>query len=99
MLPAIEAIQDLLPSQGYAVGPEWTIADAAITPFLARALTTFKHDIGGYDEGEGKKLWELLQKDNKYARFRKYYDDVTSRQSFKETFFEVSHAKYACQGT
>ncbi|RXW14521.1 hypothetical protein EST38_g11334 [Candolleomyces aberdarensis] len=89
VLPAIDAIQDLLPPQGgYAVGNDWTIADAAITPFLARALVTFKHDIGAYDEGEGKKVWELLQTDSKYARFRKYYADVTSRQSFKETFFE-----------
>ena len=90
VLQAIEAIQDLLPSQGgYAVGEQWTIADAAITPFLARALVAYKHDIGAYDEGEGRKLWELLETDDKYARFRKYYADVTSRASFKETFFEV----------
>lgn len=43
-------------------------------------------------------MWELLQQDDKFVRFSlKYYDDVTSRQNFKETFFEESNAKYDCR--
>jgi glutathione S-transferase len=81
-------LQNLLPAEGYAVG-EWSIADAAVTPFLARASVALKNDLGAYDQGKGIKLWETLQDDAKYARFRKYFDDVTKRDSFKETFFEV----------
>ena len=37
----------------YAVG-EWSIADAAVTPFFARAEVMFKNKIGKYKEGKGK---------------------------------------------
>ena len=88
MLKAIEAIQKLLPEDGYAVG-EWSIADAAVTPFFARAEVAFKNDIGKYEEGKGKATWTKLETDEKYARFRKYFSDVKSRESFKETFYPV----------
>ena len=74
----------------YAVGKEWSLADAAVTPFLARAFTTLKHDIGAYDEGQGKAVWEAIQSEPKYERLRNYYALVTSRESFKSTYFEVS---------
>ena len=48
VLGAIEYIQQLLPEEGYAVG-KWSIADAAITPFCARAEVLFKNDIGKYE--------------------------------------------------
>ncbi|KAJ2924900.1 hypothetical protein H1R20_g12213, partial [Candolleomyces eurysporus] len=87
ILPAIETLQDLLPAEGYAVG-EWSIADAAVTPFLGRANAVLKNDLGAYDQGKGSELWETLQNDAKYERFRRYFADVTERESFKETFFE-----------
>ncbi|KAF8191244.1 hypothetical protein BJ912DRAFT_1022104 [Pholiota molesta] len=73
---------------GYAVG-QWSIADAAVTPFFARAEVSLKNDIGVYEEGKGKATWETLETDPKYARFRKYFNDVKNRDSFKETFFPV----------
>ncbi|EDR06897.1 uncharacterized protein LACBIDRAFT_299218 [Laccaria bicolor S238N-H82] len=89
ILTVIETIQALLPAEGYAVG-EYTIADAAITPLFARANVALKNDIGAYDAGEGVRVYNILQSDPKFARFRKYYDDVTARDTFKETFHEVS---------
>lgn len=87
ILTVIETIQALLPAEGYAVG-EYTIADAAITPLFARANVALKNDIGAYDAGEGVRVYNILQSDPKFARFRKYYDDVTARDTFKETFHE-----------
>ncbi|KAF6754034.1 hypothetical protein DFP72DRAFT_990568 [Ephemerocybe angulata] len=87
LLPAIEALQNLLPAEGYAVG-EWSIADAAVTPHLARTMLVLKYDLGAYDEEPGKRLYEILTKDEKFARFRKYFDNVTSREAFKSTWDE-----------
>ncbi|TFK39317.1 hypothetical protein BDQ12DRAFT_650393 [Crucibulum laeve] len=87
ILTAIEAIQALLPAEGFAIG-EWSIADAALTPFFARAEVALKHDAGAFDEGEGKKVYETLQSDPKYERFRKYFKALKERDSFKQTFDE-----------
>jgi len=98
ILGVIEFIQQLLPEEGYAIG-KWSIADAAVTPFLARAELLLKNDIGRYEEGKGKAVWATLETDPKYARFRKYFADVKARDSFKETFYpdvvkEVSERAY-----
>jgi glutathione S-transferase len=79
VLRAVEALQALLPSDGYAVG-HWSIADAIAAPFLARAIPSLKNDLDSYRESD------------KYARFKKYYVDLTSRESFRVTFHEVGHS-------
>ncbi|KAF8156590.1 hypothetical protein B0H34DRAFT_770010 [Crassisporium funariophilum] len=100
ILPVIELIQRLLPGEGgYAVG-EWSIADAAVTPFLARAEVVFKNDLGKYEEGRGREVWGRVEREEKYKRFRKYFEDVKGRDSFKETFYpevvkEVFTRRYA----
>lgn len=87
---SIEVIQQLLPEEeGFAIG-KWSIADAAVIPFLARAEVLLKNDIGKYEVGKGKAVWAKLETDPKYARFRKYLADVKDRDSFKETFYPVS---------
>ncbi|KAF5318828.1 hypothetical protein D9619_010983 [Psilocybe cf. subviscida] len=83
---AVDIIQKLLPAEGYAIG-NWSIADAAVTPFFARAEVVFKNDIGAYEAGKGKATWAKLESDEKYARFRKYFNDIKARDSFKETFY------------
>ncbi|KAH9477357.1 putative glutathione S-transferase DHAR1, cytosolic [Psilocybe cubensis] len=85
LLDSIETVQSLLPAEGYAVG-EWSIADAAITPFFARAEVAFKNDIGKFANGAGQSTWAKVENDDKYARFRKYFNDIKSRDSFKQTF-------------
>ena len=96
ILGAIEAIQQLLPEEEeeeeegyYAIGKKWSIADAAVTPFFARAEVLLKNDIGKYEVGKGKAVWAKVEEDPKYARFRKYLADVKGRDSFKETFYPV----------
>lgn len=90
ILAGIQAVQALLPPQdGFAVG-EWSIADAAVTPFLARIEVSLKNDLGAFDEGTGRKAWETLQTDPKFERFRKYFGALKSRKSFQDTFDEVS---------
>ncbi|KAF5335547.1 hypothetical protein D9611_012183 [Ephemerocybe angulata] len=79
VMDAIDILQGLLPEEGYVVG-EWSIADAAVTPFLARALVSFKHDIGAYDEGAGKKLYDV--------QLCTPMQNVSSRPSFKDTWHE-----------
>ncbi|KAJ2913305.1 hypothetical protein MD484_g7100, partial [Candolleomyces efflorescens] len=76
ILHAVEALQALLPSDGYAVG-QWSIADAIAVPFLARAIPSLKNNFESYRESD------------KYARFKKYYVDLTNRESFRMTFHEV----------
>lgn len=93
VLSVIEVIQDLLPVEtkgSFAVGDEFTIADASIAPFLGRLEVFLKNDIGAYEPGLGTKAWNILQSDHKYARYRKYFASIKSRDSFKATFDEVS---------
>jgi len=89
LLSGLETIQSLLPEgKKFAVGDEFTIADAAIAPFLARIATTLGNDIGVFTEGEGKKTYEAIWKSPKFAKLQKYYENVTTRSSFRETWDE-----------
>jgi len=84
-IEAIEVLQNLLPKEGYAIG-EWSIADAAVTPFLARAEISFTNDLGKFEAGKGKATWTKLETEPQYERFRKYLADVKGRKSFQATF-------------
>ena len=90
----IARVQDLLPAgggegPGYAVG-EYSLADVAITPFLARMRASVGNDWGTFPEGEGKKVWaDMNDKQGKYARFAKYAERLLQRESFKKTLDEV----------
>lgn len=90
LLASLKPVQALLPAEGFAVGPEFTIADASIAPFLARMEVSLKNDLGAFEEGAGLNAWKILQNDENYARLRKYFDDLKARESFKQTFDEVT---------
>ncbi|TFK79089.1 glutathione S-transferase C-terminal-like protein [Polyporus arcularius HHB13444] len=87
---AVEYLQEQLPAEGgFAVG-QYSIADIAITPFLARARVGLINELGAYPEGEGKKVWEALSSgQGRLARFGKYITDLLNRDSFKATFDEA----------
>ncbi|KAI0654807.1 hypothetical protein C8Q70DRAFT_1023718 [Cubamyces menziesii] len=86
---AVEYLQSLLPTEGYAIGP-YSAADIAISPFLGRARVTLLNDFGGYPAGEGPKVLEALSSGSgRFARFGKYLSDVLARDSFKATFDEA----------
>ena len=89
VLDALEQLQARLPpGGGFAVG-EWSNADVAVAPFLARAHLMLKHDIGRYPVGEGPRALEKLRRDAKYVRVMKYVDDIWARPCFKATWDEV----------
>ncbi|KAF9527697.1 hypothetical protein CPB83DRAFT_855876 [Crepidotus variabilis] len=88
---AVEVLQQLLPPTGYAVG-NWSIADAAVTPFLARAELAFTNDLGTFEAGKGKVVWARLEQEPQYERFRKYLADVKGRKSFQKTW-DPEHLK------
>jgi len=76
VLKGFEKVQSLLSDEGeYAMGAQWTIADAAITPFLARAETALK-TVGNSE----------LTNASHYARIRRYISAVTRRKSFTVTY-------------
>ncbi|KAJ7794539.1 hypothetical protein B0H14DRAFT_3888693 [Mycena olivaceomarginata] len=84
---ALEQLQALLPAdKKYAVGDEFTAADIAIAPFLARMEVWLRNDIGAYKEGEGKKAAEYFFTGDRFARLVKYFEDIKARDSFKATF-------------
>lgn len=94
VLKAVEDIQDLLPQEGrgkYAIGDEFTLADISVAPFFARVDVILKNDFGLHAKGEAKKVYDVLQSDPKYARFRQYFADLKARESYQNTFDEVRH--------
>lgn len=61
-----------------------------IAPFLGRLAVALENDIGGYPEGEGPTTLNEFRQNEKFTRFSKYLQDVTSRGSFTKTFDKVS---------
>ena len=57
-------------------------------PFLVRAETTLKNDLGSFKEGEGIKAWEVLTSP-KFAKLQKYFEALKARPSIKGTWNEV----------
>ncbi|OCH88395.1 hypothetical protein OBBRIDRAFT_795290 [Obba rivulosa] len=80
----LEVIQALLPTSGFAVG-QYSIADAAITPSLARAHMRLENDIGPWKEGESKAVLAVIQSP-RFARLYQYIKDLEARPNFKATF-------------
>ncbi|KAL1941828.1 hypothetical protein VTO73DRAFT_6828 [Trametes versicolor] len=87
LLDGLDAFQARLPATGFAVG-EWSNADSAVAPFLLRAELLLKNDLGTYPVGEGKKLYEVLQ-GPRFARLRKYLEDVKEHPTIKTTWDEA----------
>ncbi|GJE93711.1 glutathione S-transferase family protein [Phanerochaete sordida] len=107
LVQALEALQALLPEQGFAIG-EFSAADIAIAPFLARAELNLENDLGGYPEGkgEGQRILSLIRSP-RLARWQEYSKAVQSHpavastfdrdhvlQSFKKRFAELRAKKF-----
>ncbi|KAG2364201.1 hypothetical protein BDR07DRAFT_1375254 [Suillus spraguei] len=92
----LEFLADLYPDSGllpkdpvlrakgrdFAVGDHYTIADACISPHLARLKIVIETDIGNFPVGMGYKLGEELE-GAKFAKFKKYVERMLDRPSFK----------------
>lgn len=88
LVKAFKSIQDLLPPTGFAVG-EWSIADAAIAPFIARLFVALENDLGLFAVGEGPKTLEVIKTSPELSRIQKYIQDITTRKTFVDTFDSV----------
>ncbi|KAL0579599.1 hypothetical protein V5O48_002371 [Marasmius crinis-equi] len=90
VLKGFEALQALLPPEDkgkYAIGNQFSIADIAVAPFAARLETALPNDLGLIGPGEGKRLWDVFQKDARFERFRRYARALFERESFKQTYY------------
>ena len=87
---AIAELQELLPhNPQFAVGDHFTIADAALAPFLGFWELCFRHDVGKFPVGTGPRVHQELFQTERFARLQKYYANISSRESFKNTFDAV----------
>jgi glutathione S-transferase len=89
---AVAELQELLSPlpDGFAVGGDrFTIADAAIAPFLGRWELLFRHDVGRFAEGMGTRVHEVLFRSERFARLQKYFAKCSSRRSFEDSFHPV----------
>jgi glutathione S-transferase len=89
LIQALEQVQALLPPQGFAVG-EFSLADIAIAPFLARLKVNLSNDLGGYPAGQGygPKTLEALHTP-RLTRFQQYWKEVLAHPSVAGTFDQV----------
>ena len=86
-IAAIAELQELLPYNAqFAVGDHFTIADAAFAPFLGFWELFLKNDIGKYAAGTGPRVYQELFESERFARLQKYYANISSRESFKNSF-------------
>lgn len=82
ILAALEEMQTLLPANAkFAVGDRFTLADAALAPFLWRFEICLKHDVGKFTYEEGKKTSEEYGGE-RFARLRSYFNSIKARQAF-----------------
>lgn len=89
LFDGLESLQSLLPAEGkYAVGDEYTIADIAVTPFLARLEVALREDVGMFPIGEGPVGYKTLMTGPRFSRLRDYFANLKARESFKKTFDE-----------
>ncbi|TBU33410.1 hypothetical protein BD311DRAFT_774501 [Dichomitus squalens] len=88
VLQAVDKFQAVLHPTGFAIG-QFSIADCAVGPWLARLMLFLRKNLGAYSQEEGDKLRAALAGE-KYARFNRYVQDVTERPSFQNSWEEVS---------
>ena len=79
-------------SEGEGEGPfavgHWSIADMAVAPFLARIWMFLAHDMGKNSLEDGRAALAELREGSRFARLRRYVEDVRARPSFRETWDE-----------
>ncbi|KAI0671839.1 thioredoxin-like protein [Trametes maxima] len=84
LLAALEQLQGTLPPNGFAAG-EWSIADAAVIPFLARLFLYLEVGMGKYGKEDDDRMRTALFSE-RFARLRRYHDDARQRPSFEKTW-------------
>ncbi|EIW81747.1 hypothetical protein CONPUDRAFT_89406 [Coniophora puteana RWD-64-598 SS2] len=88
VLDGLREVQKLLPDPSagkWAIGEQFTIADAAFAPFIARIDTCCKAGYGSYAKGEDRLLLDSLESPE-FTRIKAYIANLYDRPSFKATF-------------
>lgn len=89
MLAALDALQARLPPTGFAAGPEWSIADAAVMPILLRLRMSVTLEVGFFAPGAAPVVRAALESP-RFARLQRYIADNVARPSMAATWDEVS---------
>ncbi|RPD55605.1 hypothetical protein L226DRAFT_614759 [Lentinus tigrinus ALCF2SS1-7] len=91
LLEPLDSLQRMLPPEGYAVG-EWSIADAAFTPFLMRINAMLKIKPPTVQEGYLEQVTEALHSP-RFERLQKYVSENIARSSMAKTWDEPAVLK------
>lgn len=85
VLKALETLQAELPPDGGFAASEWSIAEAAVAPFIARLFLFLRVGLGSYTEEQGQTLRDTLASP-RFARLTQWVKDVHERPSFQKTW-------------
>ena len=86
-IAALTEIQELLPpTTQFAVRDHFTIMDATIVPFLSRWELQLHNDISKFAEGTGPRVYEELFQSEHFGQLQKYFANILSHESFKNSF-------------
>ncbi|KAL1940769.1 hypothetical protein VTO73DRAFT_7810 [Trametes versicolor] len=85
VLKALETLQAALPPDGGFAAGEWSIAEAAVAPFIARLFLFLRVGLGSYTEEQGQTLRDTLASP-RFARLTQWVKDVHERPSFQKTW-------------
>ena len=94
----IEHIQGMLPpTTGFAVGDQWSIADAAFLPWYLRTLVILEinPEVAKLAPGVAEEVLATLRESSRFARIRAYLAESMARPSAKKTWNPVS---FGCSG-
>ena len=89
----IEHIQGLLPpTTGFAVGDQWSIADAAFLPVYLRTLAILEvnPELSKLAPGVAAEVLKTLKESPRFARIQTYVKENMVRPSAKKTWDPVS---------
>ncbi|KAH9913463.1 uncharacterized protein BXZ73DRAFT_81925 [Epithele typhae] len=95
LVTALAEVQAMLPpvSEGtFAVG-EWSMAEMVAGPHLALAWLMLSHDVGKYEAGLGLAAWKELSEGEKFARLRKYVEDIKAHPVWQASWNELARCR------
>ena len=85
LIAALKEVQSLLTSGApFAVGNKFTIADAALAPWLYRLELSLEDNIGAFTEADRKRVSDVYEGETLRV-LREYFSAIKSRKSFKES--------------
>ena len=67
-IAGVAEVQELLPPGGFAVSDGFTLADAALAPFLSRADMFIRNNIGKNAEGIDPRVHKTIFRSERFAR-------------------------------